>query len=100
MVNNWNLSNISDPIKLPGVAGQSNPNPQAVFSAPGAHALVSFSGILYDPSYGNKYTQATMSANLQAWEDASLAAVILVDSGGNQYIQPHVAGVQQTSITP
>ena len=94
MVKNWNLTNLSSPVKLPGVPGQSNPNPQAVFSAAGSHALVSFSGTLYDPSYGTKYS------NLQGWEDAALAAIILQDGSGTQYVQAHKAGVQQTTMSP
>lgn len=97
LVNNWNLSNLSSPVKLTGVAGQSNPNPQATFSN---HALVSFMGTLYDPSYGKKYAAASMSANHQAWEDAALAGIVLQDGSGNLYVQAHTAGTQQTTMSP
>jgi len=48
--------------------------------------------MLYDPSYGKKY------ATLQEWEDDALAGIIVKDSSGNLYIQPHVQGKQQTKI--
>ena len=56
------------------------------------HALVRYGGMLYDPSYGKKY------ATLQEWEDDALAGIIVKDSSGNLYIQPHVQGKQQTKI--
>jgi hypothetical protein len=99
-VKNWNLTDLSSPVDLPGIPGQSNPNPPSYFSSPGAHAMVGFSGALYDPSYGAKYSGASMDANRQAWEDAALAAIAIEDSAGNSYIQPHTAGVQQTTMTP
>lgn len=51
---------------LLGIEGQSNPDPQCVFTN---HSLVKYNGQYYDPSYGGVYPNAV------AWANANIAAL-------------------------
>ena len=74
-VKNWDLSspNKWNAVDKPGVEGQGNPNPIAIF---GDHALVRIGTRIYDPSYGTGPFNSVLD-----WEDAS------VDGYGVQFTQ-------------
>ena len=57
------------------------------------HAVVKFDGIIYDPSYGEKFlTELT-------WEDGSLFSLIY-ETNGVLFNVPDTKGVQQTTFLP
>jgi hypothetical protein len=100
MVKNATITSSTTYTRLPGIPAQSNPKyPQATFSKNNAHGMVGFMGTLYDPSYGKSYSGSSMNASRRAWEDASVAALIVTDTSGNLQLVAHVAGVEQTTMT-
>ena len=80
---NWVPDQIMQATKTDGVPGQNVPNPLALFgnhqiieldeNVPGQPAQV----ILFDPSYGKKYTGATLNAALQKLQDGEIAAFVV-----------------------
>ena len=89
LVKNWDLTT-SPPTDLSGVAAQGNLNPQSSFSD---HTVVLEGTTIYDPSYGKDY------ANLTAWEDSSLDALIYTAAGVTFWL-PNTLGDQQTQMNP
>jgi hypothetical protein len=53
-----------------GLKGQTNPHPLSLFED---HTLAGIGGVLYDPSYGVKYDQATEAQQLAAMENTAVA---------------------------
>jgi hypothetical protein len=87
-VKNWVFST-NPPTDLPGIPAQGNSNPESRFAD---HAVVLESSTVYDPSYGEDYT------NLTIWEDASLDLLLYQDEYGNIYGLPNTLGDQQTEM--
>lgn len=89
-VKNWDLTT-TPPSDLNGVAAQGNPNPQSAFID---HAVVTYGGKIYDPSYGKLYN------NLTEWEDSSLDLLIYEDLSGSNIGRTNTLGDQQTQMSP
>ncbi|MGB0416691.1 MAG: hypothetical protein ACPGKS_07575, partial [Coraliomargarita sp.] len=100
-VSSWDLSdsNPFNPIDLPGVAGQGNSEPRAVFDN---HAVVKYAGKYYDPSYGTK----PVPVSKIDWEDVSLdgfGAYVIGQESGNLYLWKErldSKGTLESSINP
>jgi hypothetical protein len=67
-VKNWNINDYGFSANpTTGVEGQGNPEPESDFTE---HAVVLFSGKIYDPSYG-----AAVQSGIASWQLLSLAAL-------------------------
>ncbi|MBB5037467.1 transglutaminase domain-containing protein [Prosthecobacter dejongeii] len=64
-INNWDISDVWNPIPKTAVPAQGTDNPSMYFAD---HVVNKFNGKIYDSSYGVKFD------NLVDWEDSALAA--------------------------
>ncbi len=71
LIKHYNM-NVTPPIDLRGIKGQSNPDPKSVFSN---HGVVTRAGKILDPSYGKLFTTQN------EWEDKSVAGFRYVELG-------------------
>jgi hypothetical protein len=93
---NWRSAEVTKP-EGAGIPGQGGTDPLAVFDSHAIALVVLRSGaaLLFDPSYGRRFTGATPADRLKAWQNGSLDFVGGIEASAT----PGIRRLKLTAIT-